>query len=89
MEGHPRNIPVILFQNPSTGIAEMVLTFFLFIALVAILFHRVDRLSNIGGGSPEENSCIIILKSIHWLRRRSPLKVFSSGGHLVQWRGTV
>ena len=43
-----------------------------FLALVAILFG----LSNFGRGSPKEPSCKIISKSMHWLRRRSRLKVF-------------
>ena len=49
-------------------------------------------LSNFGRKSPKEPSCNIILKSMHWLRRRSCLKVFSifsSGSHLVQQSGTV
>ena len=47
-------------------------------------------MSNLCGQSPKEHSCIIISKLM--LRRRSHLKVFSifsSGGHLVQWSGTV
>ena len=51
-----------------------------------------DGLSNFGRQSPKEHSCVIISKSMHWLRRRSPFKVFSifsSGGHLVQRGGTV
>ena len=35
-----------------------------------------NGLSNFGGQSPKEHSCIIISKSMHWLRRRSPLKLF-------------
>ena len=49
-------------------------------------------MSNFGGQLPKEHSCIIISKSMHWLRRRSHLKVFlifSSGGHLVQRSRTV
>ena len=49
-------------------------------------------MSNFGGQSPKEHSCIIILKSMHLLKRRSHLKVFSifsSGGHLGQRSGTV
>ena len=34
-----------------------------------------NGLSNFGGQSPKEPSCIIISKSMHWLRR-SHLKVF-------------
>ena len=33
-------------------------------------------MSNFGTGSPKEYSCIITLKSIHWLRQRSRLKIF-------------
>ena len=33
-------------------------------------------MSNFGGQSSKEHSCIIISKSMHWLRRRSHLKVF-------------
>ena len=33
-------------------------------------------MSNFGRHSPKEHSCIIISKSMHWLRRRSRLKVF-------------
>ena len=39
-----------------------------------------------------EHSCKIISNSIHWLRRRKRLKIFSiftSDGHLVQRSGTV
>ena len=50
--------------------------FFLFIALAAILFNRAEGLSNFCRQSPKEHSCIIISKSMHWLRRRSHLKVF-------------
>ena len=35
-----------------------------------------NGLSNFGGQSPKEHSCIIFLKSMYWLRRRSRLKVF-------------
>ena len=34
-----------------------------------------NDLSNFGGQSPKEHSCIIISKSMHWLRRRSRIKV--------------
>ena len=65
-----------LFQNLYTGLAaEVVLNFFLFIALVAILFNR-NGLSNFGRGSPKEPSCKIISKSMRWLRRRSRSKDF-------------
>ena len=35
-----------------------------------------NGLSSFGRQSPNEHSCIIISKSMHWLRRRSGLKVF-------------
>ena len=35
-----------------------------------------NDLSNFGGQSPKEHSCIIISKLMHWLRRLSRLKVF-------------
>ena len=43
VESHLRNIPVKLFQNLSTDLAEeCVKSLFLFIALVASLFHIVE-----------------------------------------------
>ena len=47
---------------------------------------ELNGLSSFGRQSPKEHSCIIISKSMHWLKRRSQLKVFLSfisGGHLV------
>ena len=45
VEGHLKNIPVKLFQNLSTDLAEEVVkSIFLFIALVAILFNVVEFL---------------------------------------------
>ena len=44
MEGNPRNIPVILFENLSTDLAgEIVSVLFLFIALAFILSNRAER----------------------------------------------
>ena len=43
VEGHLRNIPVKLFQNLSTDLAEEVVkSKFLFIALAAILFNVAE-----------------------------------------------
>ena len=43
VDGHLRNIPVKLFQNLSTNLAEEVIKcFFLFIALAAILFNVAE-----------------------------------------------
>ena len=43
---------------------------------MAILFNRAEGLRNFVGQSPKEHSCKIISESMHWLRRRSRLKVF-------------
>ena len=43
---------------------------------VAILFNRAERFEQFGGPASKEHSCLIILKSMHWLRRKSRLKVF-------------
>ena len=43
VEGHLRNIPVKLFQNPFSGLGgDVVLRFFYFLALVAILFSGAE-----------------------------------------------
>ena len=42
VDSHLRNIPVKLFQNLSTDLAEVVKSIFLFIALVAILFNVAE-----------------------------------------------
>ena len=43
VDSHLRNIPVKLFQNLSTDLAEQVVkSIFLFIALAAILFNLVE-----------------------------------------------
>ena len=48
---------------------------FLFLALVAIFFSvEQNDFSNFGRGSPKEHLCKIILKSVHWFRRRCRLK---------------
>ena len=44
--------------------------FSIYIALAAILFNGANGLSNFCRQSPKEHSCIIISKSMHWLRRR-------------------
>ena len=58
-------------------------------------FVHWDRkiFSNFGRGSPKEHLREIILKLVHWSRRRCCLRVFfsifSSGGHFVQRSGTI
>ena len=43
LEGHPRNLPVKLFQNMSTDLAaEGVKSLFLFIVLVGIFFNIAE-----------------------------------------------
>ena len=49
---------------------------FSILALVAILFSGAKRFKQFGRVSPKEHFCEIILKSIHWSRRRCHLKVF-------------
>ena len=41
--GFPMNIPVKLFQNLYTSLAEVILSFFLFETLAAILFNGEER----------------------------------------------
>ena len=75
VEGHLRNIPVKLFQNPSTGSFK---GFSIFSPGGHLVQWEQKGLSNFGRQSPKEHSCTIISKSMHWLRsrRRSRLKVF-------------
>ena len=66
-----RNIPVKLFQNPLSGLGgDVVLMFFLFLALVAILFSRVEPVRHFGRRSPKENACKTISKATDRFRRR-------------------
>ena len=50
--------------------------FFLFLALMAVLFSGAEPFKQFGRGSSKEHSCDIILKSVHCSRRRCHLKVF-------------
>ena len=66
--------------------------FFLFLALVVMLFNGANGLSKFTGRTPKEHSCDIVSKSNHWFSRRGRFKllsIYSSGGHLVQQSGTV
>ena len=82
-----------LFQNLSTDLAEeVVISFFIFTALAAILFDTANGLSNFGRGSTKKHSCIIISKSIFFFQEKKSFKgfsIFSSGGHFVQLSRTV
>ena len=80
VDSHLRNIPVKLFQNLSTDLAEEVVkSLFLFIALAAILFNIAKLFEQFWKRVTQENSCIIISKSILWFRRRRGW----SGGAMV------
>ena len=49
VDSHLRNIPVKLFQNLSTDLAEEVVkSLFLFIALAAILFNVAESFEQVG-----------------------------------------
>ena len=66
-----------LFQNQYTGLAEVVLKLFSIYSPGGHFCSKEQKgLSNFGGQSPKEHSCIVISKLMHWLRRRSHLKVF-------------
>ena len=72
----------------SFKVVFFLLFFFLYLALVAILWLS---LTNSGKGSSKEHSCEIYSKSVHLFRSKSfkDVFIFSSEGHLVQWSGTV
>ena len=51
-----------------------------------------NGLSNFGGQSPKEHSCIIFFKIDALVKKAKSFKgfsIFSSGGNLVQWIGMV
>ena len=51
-----------------------------------------NSLSNFSRELPKEPSREIISKSVHRFSRRNRLKlvsIYSPGGHLVQWNGTI
>ena len=93
VDSHLRNIPVKLFQNLSTDLAEEVVkSLFLFIALAAILFNVAEFFEQFGRGSTKKHSSIIISKSIFFFQEKKSFKgfsIFSSSGHLVQRSRTV
>ena len=54
--------------------------------------HTGTIFGNSGRSSLKEHFCEIILKSVHWSRRRCHLWIFSCfsfGGHFVQWSQTI
>ena len=54
---------------------------------------ELNGLSNFGRGSPKEPSCKNYFKIDALVKEEKSFKgfffIFSSGGHLVQWSGTV
>ena len=66
------------FQNLIIDIEKMSfkVVFFLFLALVAILFSRAKNLNNFARGPPKEHLCEMTLNLGLLVRRRCRLKVF-------------
>ena len=93
VDSHLRNIPVKLFQNLSTDLAEEVVKcLFLFIALVATLFNVAEPIDQYWQRVTQETFLYNYFK-IHLLVQERKLfkgfSIFSSGGHLVQRSETV
>ena len=90
---HLRNIPVKLFQNLSTDLAEQVVKIlFLFIALVAILFNVAESFEQFWYRVTQEAFLYNYFKIHLLVKEKKSFKgfsIFSSGGHLVQRSGTV
>ena len=82
-----------LFQKLSTVLAkEVVKSLFLFIALAAILFNVAESFEQFWLRVTQETFLYNYFK-IHFLVQEKKsfkgFSIFSSGGHLVQWSGTV
>ena len=71
VEGHPRNISEVILKLGHWPRRRCCLVF-LFLAMMAILFNRVEPFSNFDTGSPKEHSNEIS-KSIHRFMRRCDL----------------
>ena len=93
MDSHLRNIPVKLFQNLSTDLAEEVVkSLFLFIALAAILFNVAESFEQFWLRVTQEAILYNYFKIHLLVQEKKSFKgfsIFSSGGHLVQWSGMV
>ena len=81
-----------LFQKLSTVLAEEVVkSLFLFIALAAILFNVAESFEQFWLRVTQET--FLYYFKIHFLVQEKKsfkgFSTFSSGGHLVQWSGTV
>ena len=91
VDSHLRKIPVKLFQNLSTNLAEVVKSLYLFIALAAILFNVAESFERFWLRVTQETFLHKYFK-IHLLVQEKSIKsfsIFSSGGHLVQPSGTA
>ena len=81
-----------LFQNLSTNLEEVVKSLFLFIALAAILFNVAESFEQFWQKVTQEAFLYNYFK-IHLLVQEEKsfkgFSIFSSGGHLNQWSGTV
>ena len=92
VDSYLRNIPVTLFQNLSTDLAEVVISLFLFIALVAILFNVAESFEQFWQRVTQGTFLFNYFKIHLLVQEKKSFKgfsIFSSGGHLVQWSGTV
>ena len=82
-----------LFQNLSTDLAEEVVkSLFLFIALAAILFNIAELFEQFRYRVTQETFLYNYFKIHLPVQEKKSFKgfsIFSSGGHLVQRRGTV
>ena len=68
VEGHPKNISTKLCWNQPIGLgADVILQVFLFLALAATLFSRVEQFEQCFS---KEHFCATILKSANWPWRR-------------------
>ena len=87
---HLRNIPVKLFQNLSTDLAEEVVqSLFLFIA---ILFNVAEFFEHFWKRVTQETFLYNYFKIHLLVQEKKSFKgfsIFSSGGHFVQRSGTV
>ena len=82
-----------LFQKLSTDLAEEVVkSLFLFIALAAILFNVAESFEQIWLRVTQETFLYNYFKIHCLVQEKKSFKgfsIFSTGGHLVQWSGTV
>ena len=91
-DSHLRNIPVKLFQNLSTDLAEVVKSLFLFIALAAILFNVAEFFEQFWIRVTQGTFLYNYFKIHLLVQEKKSFKgfsIFSSGGHFVQRSGTV